>query len=94
MPEYNDNILDDLKNKKANLEKSIEISPVKWAYANALESAKTQLALAKLGIHRIQANQCNCGLIVTRSIKVGHRDHQTKAPTNTFELVIDVEPHK
>ena len=91
MPKYNDNILNDLKAKQRGLEKSIEITPVKWAYAKALDSAKTQLALAKLGIHRIQSNQCNCGLIVERSIRFGHRDHKTKVPTNNIELVIDLE---
>ena len=91
MPKFNDNILNDLQAKVKKLEASIEITPVKWAYANALDSAKAQLALAKLGIHRIQSNQCNCGLIVERSIRFGHRDHKTKVPTNNIELVIDLE---
>ncbi len=88
MPKYNDSIIKDLKARQRSLENSIETSPVKWAYKNSLEDAKTQLALAQRGVHRILDNQCNCGLIVERSIKHGHRNHKTKVLTNNFELVI------
>ena len=90
MPKYQDDIIGDLQAKVKYIEEKLKTTPVKWAYGNALESAKTQLALAKLGIHRIQANQCNCGLIVERSIKFGHRDFKTKMITNNFQLVIDL----
>ena len=88
MPKYNDNIIEALKGKVKKLEGSIEITPVKWAYGKTLEETKAQLTLAKLGIHSIQSNQCNCGLIVERSIKVGHRNHKTREPTLNFQLVI------
>lgn len=88
MPKYNDSIIKDLKARQRSLENSIETSPVKWAYKKPLEDTKTQLALAERGIHRILDNQCNCGLIVERSIKHGHRDHKTKVLISQFELVI------
>ena len=90
MPKYQDDIIGDLKAKVKHIEEQLKTTPVKWAYGNALESAKTQLALARLGIHRIQANQCNCGLFVERSIKLGHRDFETKMTTTKFQLVIDL----
>ena len=86
---YVDNIQDELRNHLKELEDRIKATPVKWAYGPALAGAKLQLDLAKLGVHRVQNNICNCGLIVERGIKLGHRVHGTKTKTREIQLVIE-----
>lgn len=88
MPKYIEDIEADLKAKEASLLKSISITPVKWAYGNALDDVRKQLKLANSGVHYIVDNVCNCGLVVGRTIKHGHREHNTKVPVNSFEFVI------
>jgi len=89
MPNYKENLIAELEDFEAHLKEKTKSGPVRWAYAPILEQTQKQLALAKLGIHRIADNVCNCGLIVERSIKHGHRDHKTKHQVREFSLVID-----
>jgi hypothetical protein len=88
MPEYVEDIEAELKAREVRLLNSIRITPVKWAYGPALDDVRKQLNLASAGVHYIVGNVCNCGLIVGRTIKHGHREHKTKVPVNTFEIVI------
>ncbi len=88
MYRYIDDIAKHLKDREAQLRESISITPVKWAYGNALDEVRKQLKLANSGVHYIVDNICNCGLVVGRTIKHGHREHKTKVPVNSFEIVI------
>mgnify|MGYP000028109179 FL=1 len=88
MPEYVEDIVNNLKAREVSLLKSLSITPVKWAYGNALDEVRKQLKLASAGVHYIVDNVCNCGLVVGRTIKHGHREHKTKMPVNSFEIVI------
>ena len=88
MPKYQDDIIEHLKDRVDRFNVSIKISPVKWAYTKPRGQALLQIKLAQIGVHRIMDGVCNCGLLVERSIKHGHRDHKTKHRVREVDLVI------
>lgn len=81
-PLYNDKVLEEAQ-ERIDLWKA---SPVKWAGKGAAEANQKFIDLAKLGIHYVLHEQCNCGLQVINANTTGHRDHTTKELVTTFEL--------
>ena len=95
MPKYLDTIL---VTRKAKLEEYTELirggrlnASVGWPISRLKQELQIHIALADLGVHHIYKGVCNCGLVVTRYPKTGHRYHNTNEPVrNPFRLTIDI----
>ena len=91
MPEYQDDVLEMRQAKKEKYDDLINSgglsASVGWPISLLRAELIIHLALADLGVHHIFKEVCNCGLVVTRYPKTGHRDHKTKEPiTRSFHL--------
>lgn len=91
MPKYQEDVIQErraLKERYDDLINSGRIGTnVGWPISLLRAELIIHLALAELGVHHIFKSVCNCGLVVTRYPKTGHRHHTTKEPiTRSFHL--------
>ena len=91
MPKYQDDVLETRQAKKEEYDALIDSgrlsASIGWPISLLRAELIIHLALAELGVHHIFKEVCNCGLVVTRYPKTGHRKHDTKEPiTRSFHL--------